>query len=333
MPKIWENTEIIDENGKKFEAIAPLIISASRATDIPAFYSKWFFDRLFKGYTKWINPFNKKNVQYISFEKVRIIVFWSKNPKPIIPYLKILDEKGINYYFQYTLNDYEDEKFEIGLPSLKERIKTFQALSKLIGKEKVIWRFDPLILTDSLNVENLLIKVSKIAQDLLLYTNKLVFSFVDIAIYKKVINNMIEKAPQIFNKDNILKSEFSYEQKIQFAKGIQNLQKDWKKINPNFTIATCAEDIDLKEYGIFHNKCIDDLLMVKLFNNNEYLMDFLGYELPEKLPYISKKELKDKGQRKNCNCIVSKDIGAYNTCLYKCIYCYANSKKNIKNNI
>jgi len=327
MSKIWEKSEIANENNDKVEAISPIIISASRATDIHSFYSKWFFDSLKKGYIKWKNPFNSKMVQYICLEKVRLIVFWSKNPKPIIPYLKILDDKGINYYFQYTLNDYENENFEPDLPTIDERIKTFQILSKKIGKEKVIWRFDPLILTKNLNVENLLAKISNIAENLLLYTDKLVFSFVDISIYKKVINNMIKKAPEIFNKDNILNSEFTSQQKIQFAQGIYDLYKNWQKINPKFTISTCAEDIDLEDYGIFHNKCIDDSLMVKLFAHDEKLMKFLGYEKNAKIPYISKKSLKDKGQRKNCHCIVSKDIGAYNTCKYSCIYCYANMKK------
>jgi len=326
MSKIWEKSEIVNENNDKVEAISPIIISASRATDIPAFYSKWFFDSLKKGYIKWKNPFNSKMVQYVCLEKVRLVVFWSKNPKPIIPYLHILDEKGINYYFQYTVNDYEEENFEPDLPPLNERVKTFQILSKIIGKEKVIWRFDPLILTKNLNVENLLAKISNIAENLLLFTNKLVFSFVDIAVYKKVINKMIKMVPQVFNKENILMSEFTDQQKIQFAKGIYNLLKSWKEVNPEFSISTCAEDIDLKDCGITHNKCIDDSLMVNLFAYDEYLMKFLGYEKNSNNPYISKKNLKDKGQRKNCLCIASKDIGTYNTCKYSCIYCYANSK-------
>ena len=102
---------IINDKGERVEATAPVIISASRSTDIPAFYAKWFFNRLAKGYCVWYNPFNKKPM-YISFKNTKAIVFWTKNPKPILPYLKELDARGIHYYFQVTLNDYVNEGFE-----------------------------------------------------------------------------------------------------------------------------------------------------------------------------------------------------------------------------
>ena len=137
---------IINDKGERVEATAPVIISASRSTDIPAFYAKWFFNRLAKGYCAWYNPFNQQKM-YISFSKCKVIVFWTKNPKPIIPYLHILDEMGIHYYFQVTLNDYVNEGFEPNVPSVVQRVKTFKQLSDMVGKEKVIWRFDPLIVT------------------------------------------------------------------------------------------------------------------------------------------------------------------------------------------
>ena len=96
---------ITNEVGEQVEATAPVIISASRSTDIPAFYAKWFFNRLAKGYCAWYNPFNQQKM-YISFSKCKVVVCWTKNPKPIIPYLHILDGMGIHYYFQVTLNDY-----------------------------------------------------------------------------------------------------------------------------------------------------------------------------------------------------------------------------------
>ena len=121
--------------GPVVEASTPVIISASRSTDIPAFYAEWFFNRLEKGYCVWYNPFNQKPM-YISFAKCKVIVFWTKNPKPIIPYLHELDKRGIHYYFQVTLNDYIAEGFEPNVPSLSVRIETFKELSKLIGKER-----------------------------------------------------------------------------------------------------------------------------------------------------------------------------------------------------
>src|SRR5574344_3150016 len=132
---------ITKDSGELVEATAPIIISASRSTDIPAFYAKWFFNRLAKGYCVWYNPFNQKPM-YISFKNCKVIVFWTKNPKPILPYLHELDKRGIHYYFQVTLNDYIKERFEPNVPSVYERVETFKELSSIVGKERIIWRFD-----------------------------------------------------------------------------------------------------------------------------------------------------------------------------------------------
>ena len=129
-----ERVKIETDDGKQVEATAPVIISASRSTDIPAFYAKWFFNRLAKGYCAWYNPFNQQKM-YISFGRCHVIVFWTKNPAPIIPYLPELDKRGIHYYFQVTLNDYVKEEFEPNVPSVEERVETFKKLSSLIGKE------------------------------------------------------------------------------------------------------------------------------------------------------------------------------------------------------
>ncbi len=303
----WEKIHL-KINGETVEASAPVIISASRATDIPAFYSDWFFDSLRKGYVVWTNPFNNKK-SYVSFEKTRVVVFWTKNPKPIIPKLKYLDEKNINYYFQFTLNDYEKENFEPNVPSLNERISTFKKLSKMIGKEKVIWRFDPLILTDSLGIDELENRIKNVAQKLYKYTEKLVFSFADISLYSKVTNNL--------NRKKINYIEFDDAKKIEMAKKISEIAEKF-----NLTPATCAENIELEKLNIKHNKCVDDTLMVRLFNNDSELMEFLGYT--NGLFEIDDLRLKDKGQREDCHCIISKDIGQYNTCLHLCVYCYAN---------
>lgn len=329
MANLWSEINITTDDGKVVKGIAPAIISASRSTDIPAFFSKWFFNRLEKGYVKWINPFNRNTPQYISFKNTRVVVFWTKNAKPIIPYLEKLDKLGINYYFQHTVNDYEAEKFEPNVPSLEERIETIKTLSDKIGKEKIIWRFDPLILTDKLQVRDLLKKVWFLGNRLLPFTDKLVYSYADISDYKKVQNNLVKDNPDLFNKENVLKSEFNKEQKIEFATGMQKILIEWKKINPNFRIATCAEDIELKNFDIEHNKCIDDELMIKLFRSDKKLMSFIGFDENQKLLFDTRPNLKDKGQRKACGCIISKDIGSYNTCNHLCTYCYANTSRKV----
>ena len=188
----WQKTQIQRDNGMMAEAQAPFIISASRSTDIPVFYADWFFHRLKVGYSAWTNPFNGVK-SFVSYEKCRFIVFWSKNPEPLLGHLDGLKERDIGCYIQYTLNDYEKEGLEKGVPPLEERIETFKRLVDQLGQGRVIWRFDPLILTDQIGMDDLLEKVENIGDQLNGYTEKLVFSYADIALYKKVKANL-EKA-------------------------------------------------------------------------------------------------------------------------------------------
>lgn len=317
----WDTVKITNQHGEMIEAIAPIIISASRATDIPAFYSDWLIQRINEGYLKWNNPFNGVS-SYVAFSKARLFVFCSKNPKPLLKYLDFFEEKGFNYYFQFTLNDYDKEKLEPRVPNVQQRIETFQQLSERIGKEKVIWRFNPLILTDKIGIDELLRKIENIGNQLKNHTQKLVFSFADIKIYKKVQNNL--------RNSSIHYQEFNERTMNEFAAGLQALNKNW-----NFELATCAEQISLEKYGIKHNKCIDDDLIIKLFYQDKKLMDFLAVKIiPADIfhptpTFVKTKDNKDKGQRKFCGCIVSKDIGEYNTCPHLCEYCYANSSKQI----
>lgn len=313
---------IIRENGEQVEAQAPVIVSASRSTDIPGFYSDWFLHRLKMGYSAWTNPFNGVR-SYVSYQNTRLIVFWSKNPKHLLDEDGLLDyltKIGINCYVQFTLNDYMEEKLERGVPSVEDRISTFKALVNKLGYGKVIWRFDPLILTDKISVEDLLRKVKNIGDQLKGYTEKLVFSFADIAAYRKVKANL--------EQNKIKYREFQETDMIKFAVGLQQLNSEW-----GYTLATCGEKIDIDQYGIVHNKCVDDDLMIKYFSDDQKLMDYLGVEVQEadlftgERKVIKKKNNKDKGQRQFCGCIMSKDIGEYNTCAHLCEYCYANNSK------
>ena len=326
---------ITNDAGEQVEATAPVIISASRSTDIPAFYAKWFFNRLAKGYCAWYNPFNQQKM-YISFERCRVIVFWTKNPAPIIPYLPELDKRGIHYYFQVTLNDYEKEGFEPNVPSVDERIETFKKLSSLIGKEKVIWRFDPLIITPGIGPRELLTRIWNVGNKLKGYTDKLVFSFVDVKAYKKVQNNLV-KETTLFTKVDVENAEANHAQRIEIVEGLKKIREIWRGEGWNIEMATCAEDIDLEAYGIEHNRCIDGELMKRIFADDKELVYYLHtLKWPEKdmfgeIPTIpqKKKNVKDTGQRKICGCMVSKDIGMYNTCRHFCVYCYANTSKEL----
>jgi len=328
-----EKISIISDCGETVEATAPVIISASRSTDIPAFYAKWFFNRLAKGYCTWYNPFNQQKM-YISFKNCKVIVFWTKNPKPILPYLHELDERGIHYYFQVTLNDYVNEGFEPNVPSVDERVETFRQLSKMLGRERVIWRFDPLIITPTIDPRELLKRIWNVGNKLNGYTDKLVFSFIDVKAYRKVQNNIV-KETQLFTKDDVGNAEANYAQRIEIVQGLQKIREAWRRDGWNIEMATCAEDIDLESYGIKHNSCIDGELMKRIFADDEELVYYLHtLKWPERnmfgeLPPLPKKEkkIKDTGQRKICGCMVSKDIGMYNTCRHLCVYCYANTSK------
>lgn len=322
MPK--EKQFIRRENGEMVPAQFPVIVSASRSTDIPGFYADWFLHRLKVGYSAWTNPFN--GVQsYVSYRDTRLIVFWSKNPDALLKdggLLDYLEEKGIHCYIQYTLNDYVAEKLEKGVPSVEKRIDTFKRLVDRLGVGKVIWRFDPLILTDEITVQALLQKAKNIGDQLKGYTEKMVFSFADIAAYRKVRANLIN--------NNIHYQEFQDKDMLEFAAGIQQLNQEW-----GFTLATCGEKIDIDQYGIVHNKCVDDDLMIRFFSDDARLMEFLGVEIttgdlfnPGKT-IVRHRNNKDKGQRQFCGCSVSKDIGEYNTCAHLCEYCYANSSKEV----
>ena len=331
----WKKIRIQLDNGNYADAQAPEIISASRSTDIPAFYADWFFARLKKGYSAWINPFNGVK-SYVSYDNTRFIVFWSKNPEHLIPHLDYLQERNINCYIQYTLNDYDAEGLEKGVPNVDKRIETFKALVDKLGKGHVIWRFDPLLLTDTIDIDLLLKKIERIATQLVGYTEKLVFSYADILSYKKVKANL--EASQIKYR------EWTIPEMEEFAQRLDEMNQKW-----GFSIATCGEKIDLDKYHIDHNRCIDDDLMIRLAWKDDVLMKFLGVDVlnrtvgifgSEDVPKdaiilddehyaIKHKNNKDKGQRQFCGCIISKDIGEYNTCPHLCEYCYANSSKEV----
>lgn len=263
-------------------------------------------------------------------------MFWSKNPYPLIKHLPYLKERKIGCYVQYTLNDYVTEKLETGVPSLKHRIETFKRLSELLGKEAVIWRFDPMILTDDITIEDLLNKVENIGNQLHDYTKKLVFSYADIATYRKVKSNL--------EKNGVKYTEWNEEQMEEFASRLSeiNRQKGW-----GLRLATCGEKIDISKYDIEHNRCIDGDLIVRLAWRDKELMKSMGVKieqvpqndlfgectlpdnailLPDKQYFMSVHK-KDPGQRQFCGCMAAKDIGEYNTCPHLCEYCYANASK------
>jgi len=271
-----------------------MIISASRRTDIPAFYSEWFYNRVKEGFVYVKNPINPKQISKISLKPdvVDCIVFWTKNPKKIIPDLKIIDDLGIAYYFQFTLNSY-DQKIEPNVPLKKGIIDTFINLSERIGKNRVIWRYDPILLTEKITIGYHIKYFEYLASKLHRHTNKCIISFID--FYKKCQRNL--------KPVNLI--EFKEQIRHQLAEAMKSIAGKY-----DLAIETCSEEIELSSIGITHGKCIDD-------------------ELVEELCRGKIRIEKDKNQREACGCVTSIDIGAYNTCKHGCLYCYANYNRDI----
>ena len=266
-----------------------MIISASRRTDIPAFHSEWFFNRLIEGYVITKNPMNAKQMKKVSLHKedVDCIVFWTKNPQPMLSGLEAL--LGYNYYFHYTLTGYSSE-IERNLPALSERLKTLKELSAKIGADKIIWRYDPIILTDQIDVDFHVAHFEKMAKEIQPYVSKCIISFLD--AYPSNQKRLEMHNIFVLSDQDIVK-----------------LSQKFTKIayDNNLIIETCSEGYALETFGICHGKCIDAKYISSVFD-------------------IEISPVKDKNQRENCGCNKSIDIGAYSTCKHDCVYCYATHK-------
>jgi hypothetical protein len=265
-----------------------MIISASRRTDIPNYYPDWFFNRIREGYALVRNPFNMHQVSKVSLspDVVDCIVFWTKNPAGMIKRLDELAE--YHYYFQFTLNPY-GEDIEPGLPLNKEGlIKAFIGLSDTIGPDRVIWRYDPILISEKYSINYHMHHFGETAAKLKGNTKKCIISFID--LYRKTANNTKGLGLHAFSEEN----------KLEVAAAFSKIAGEF-----GLKIETCAEGIDLTGFGIGHGKCI----------NAKLIEELTGCKLDVR---------KDKSQRQECGCAESIDIGMYNTCPSGCKYCYAN---------
>lgn len=259
------------------------------------------------------NPFNAAQRQIVKTSETRIIVFWSKNPAPISPFLSEILDLGKKFYFHFTLNNYEDTGIEPHVPGLRERVKTFLRLAR---DYEVIWRYDPVILGAGLDVKTHLAKVENIMRIIGHATRKLVFSFLD--LYGKTARNLYR-----FNSD--LRPP-TVEEIREFSLGLLEMRD---KHAPTLELATCAEaGIDFNSLGIRKNSCIDPVLINKICQENIYspLEGGRRQLLPTALIDSAERAYpKDRGQRKECGCAPARDIGSYrrHPCGHNCVYCYA----------
>ena len=270
-----------------------MIISASRRTDIPAFFGEWFLNRLIAQEVLVRNPMNSNQVTKIILkpDNIDAIVFWTKDPTNFLPYLEKINSMGYKFYFQFTLTTY-DNLIELNVKSKTNIINTFIQLSNLIGKDKVIWRYDPIIINEKYSLEYHQKWFEYLCEKLARYTRKCVISFVDDYAFLR----------KKFEANNI--KEINEENMRIIAEKLNEIAKRY-----SLGLSTCSEVIDLSYLGITHNKCIDELLINEITKNN------LLYK-------------KDPIQREECGCMISRDIGAYSTCGHNCLYCYASRKGN-----
>lgn len=285
-----------------------MIISASRRTDIPAYYPEWFMNRVREQFFVRVNPFNQQQRRVVSLrpEDVDVIVFWTKNPEPLMKYLPILDGAGYRYYFQFTLNDYP-KVIEPGLSPISQRIKTFKVLSETIGKERVVWRFDPIILSTATPLEFLQEKFAYLAAELRGYTERVMISFLD--FYRKTASRAKAAARNHgITFYDITQPEFCRN----LVRLVQSISESAAR--NDIKVYTCSETVDLSQYGILPGSCIDSQLIERVFG-------------------IQVSARKDRAQRPECLCVEAVDMGMYNTCPAGCVYCYASgSVQEMKRN-
>ncbi|MEW5818009.1 MAG: DUF1848 domain-containing protein [Spirochaetota bacterium] len=275
-----------------------MIISASRRTDIPAYYGAWFMERLRAGFCDTINPYDPAKKRHISLkrEEVDCIAFWTRYPAGLFPFLDELSGLGYPYYFLYTLLDYPPI-FEPHTPVFNNRLRLFRELANKIGSGKVIWRYDPIILTSKTGTVFHLQTFDRLARLLEGYTKRVIISFYD--PYRKT-----EKRIKILEKNGyiLLRKVDSGETEVAFLQELARIAA-----LRGMEITSCAEENSPEQCGIIPGSCIDADLILREF----------GIPIPYK---------KDPGQRKHCRCVISADIGSYNTCFTGCAYCYATSE-------
>ncbi len=272
-----------------------MIISASRRTDIPAFYSKWFINRVRKGWCDVPNPFNRAQVSKVSLapRDVDAFVFWTRNPRPLIPRLDELDGLGFRYLFLITLIGYP-RGIDPRSPGPEVSIANFHDLASRIGPERVTWRYDPILLSDITGPEFHEENFRRIARALRGTTNRCVISFVN--VYRKARKRLEEAVPGGL---------------AAFDPGLPRTSELLRTISAaareeGMRVFNCAGGHDLSPFGILPSRCIDGEFIGNLFS-------------------VPVKAVKDPSQRAECGCTVSRDIGMYDTCLYGCSYCYATS--------
>ena len=266
-----------------------MILSVSRRTDIPACYLEWFMRRLQEGFVLVRNPMNPRQVSRIALspDTVDCIVFWTKNPLPLMPHLPQVEAMGYPYLLQMTLTGYGAD-VETALPPVEERIAAMQALAGRIGAERLVWRYDPILLSERYSPEWLAENFARLAEALAGCTHRCVISFLD--LYPKIRSRLQACGARCCTEADMRRLAASFAETA---------------ARRGLTLQTCSERVDLTEFGVVHGACID----------GDVISRIVGQPLQTR---------RDANQRSACGCVASIDIGEYDTCRNGCLYCYAN---------
>ena len=267
-----------------------MILNTGLRTDIPGFFSEWFYNRIDDGFVYVRNPYAKNQIYSYRLdpELIDCIIFCTKNPKPMFENLEKIDK--FNQYWHITITPYEKE-IEPNVPPMNDVLESFKYLSKKLGKENVTLRYDPIFINEKYTLEKHIESFEYIINSLSGYTTEAIISFID--LYEKTKRNF-PKAKEV-TKDERLK-----------------IGKEFARIGNenNIRIKTCVEGTELDKFGIDSSGCMTKEVIERAINKN--------LNVP-----------KQKARNGECYCLLNNDIGEYNTCGHGCLYCYANSNKRL----
>lgn len=274
------------------------IISASRRTDLPAFYSRWFMNRIRAGFCHWINPFSGQ-VNRVSLrpEDVLAIAFWTRNPRPLLPHIDYLRAEGYRFYFHITINGYP-RSLESHGQSLEEAADAFRRVAEAIEPWPVFWRYDPVILSNHTPVEYHLERFAQIAGGLAGHTERCYFSF--LSMYGKTRRNL----EKVRREEGVAVEETAPEERIRVAGLLRDVAA-----SHGITLHSCSAD-ELAGAGIRKGACLDPGVI-------------------ESLGAVPDRQLKPAPTRPDCGCVEATDIGAYDACVFGCAYCYATTSREV----
>jgi hypothetical protein len=272
------------------------IISISRRTDIPAFYCEWLLKRLSAGYCHWINPYGGQ-VQRVSLspQDCLALAFWTRNPKPLLPHLTGLRDAGHLFYIHFTINGYPTS-IESNNPPLRASIETFRRASEIVGLDYLFWRYDPILLCDATPADYHVHRFENICRELQGQTRRCYFSFVD--LYGKTKRNI----GRLETETGWSVQEPELDERLTLTRKLRDIAGEH-----GITLYSCCGD-ELAGDGVEKAHCID--------------RDVIEALRPDALPHLKKMPT-----RQDCGCVETADIGAYDTCAFGCVYCYATNSR------